>query len=232
MVHHASGKDSVVLGNSQRAPHAGRRTVAPQKHLRASQSPGRDLRGSGSVFLGSKRPSPFRGGGFISLIGSFLFGGNLEMYKRSLEVVFGNAFLQSVLNAYGAAPGAALAPLPSIGLWQDPTFNPSPSNVLADFAAVEANFTGYIRQTPVFSGVVNIASGVQGLVASVTFEADPGSPFVPNSIYGYFWTSTPGIVMFERFQNGEPAPIGIPGDFLTLELIVPAPPRQSTEAQN
>lgn len=142
-------------------------------------------------------------------------------YRESQVQNYSRSFAGRLLSAFQVDPGGALFAAPSVGLWSDPAFNPTPLSVPTDFDLVECDFSGYARQGVSFSGVVNLQPSLPGIVGSVAFETADDDPFIGNTIYGYWIVAGGEIVAFERFQDGQEVPIGVYGDFLGLDLNLP-----------
>lgn len=152
------------------------------------------------------------------------------MYRQSKNLTWGRAAASTILNAFSVAPGGALIAAPTIGLWKSADFTPNSNTILAAFTAVQADFSGYAQQNLTLSDVVNLSSGVIGVVGDVTFNSTDVDPFVQSTIYGYWIQSAGGIIAFEKFEANEEVPIGTFGDFLGLDVNVPFTLTQNAEA--
>ncbi len=143
------------------------------------------------------------------------------MYRQSINPFYTRAFANSIVNAFGARPAAALAAALELHLWKDPAFNPTQDTPAADFVTAEANFTGYAAVTGVaLTSPVNLSLQAVGAIGSGVFTlAAPGT--VTNSVYGYWLLSGTTVVAYEKFANGQEANLGTVGDFLDLLAALP-----------
>lgn len=138
------------------------------------------------------------------------------MIVQSLVPCWNAAFLDTMLAALSTRPAAALAPAISLHLFTN-DYTPTPQDLAA--AYTEANFSGYAAASPTPSVPVSLSNLAEALLASATFVAVTASPFVPNNLFGYYFTAGGLLVMSERFASV--VPIAGPGDFLELVGLLP-----------
>jgi hypothetical protein len=137
--------------------------------------------------------------------------------------VYGRAFANTVLNAYSTLPTAALIHLGKLRLSNDPNFNPSPDNQIADFAGHEAAFSGYTAGGQAFgpTAPVNLPAG--GVIAEAvgSFTAAAATPFVTDQVTGWWVDDGTNVIAGERLASGLVISFARPGDNLTLVVGLP-----------
>jgi hypothetical protein len=131
-------------------------------------------------------------------------------------LVYMTAFLQAVITAFTTRPAAALLATPTVHLYNN-LYAPVPGSVVGSFT--ETAFSGYAAATPTISAPVNTSPNCLAAVAPCTFIAVTASPFVPDTIYGYYIESAGVLVAAESFSS--PVPITAPGDFIDLQVVLP-----------
>jgi hypothetical protein len=146
----------------------------------------------------------------------------------SNRVVFGTAFLNTMLAALNAIPGAKLINAAKCRLSQAPGFAPAPGSLIAALAANEANFTGYTPGGVAFAAtpVQNLSPNAQGTVTPVVFSATGST--TGNVIYGYWIDDGTNFIMGEAFPAGQAVNFASAGDFLEIIVEVPIQNRQAT----
>jgi hypothetical protein len=150
---------------------------------------------------------------------------------QSVNVVIGNPIAGALLGALSVRPAGALWSTPKVRLFNSPTVNPQPTTPLATYTAAETAFSGYTSGgiAPTFSGVVNLTPGSQGIVANVTYVATTATPFVPDTIYGWWADDGTNPVVAEKFAGGRAIPISNVGDWLELQIAFPVNSVQATQ---
>jgi len=151
------------------------------------------------------------------------------MPVRSISsVVYSEAFNRVVIAAFKTNPAAALAPTLKMRLIQDADFEPTPAMVEADFEAVEADFTDYAEQSVTLVEPANVGPDVEGAIATVNYNMTTDPAVVTNTIYGWFLVSGASLVVASgMFADGQEVPMTSTGDFLTLNMVLPAQDYQS-----
>ncbi len=150
---------------------------------------------------------------------------------QSQNIVYGQAFADTVMAAFKTVPGGALiASAAKLRLSQDPSFNPSPGSTIASLASGEANYSGYTAGglAVVQTGPVNTSPSCQAMFVPGVFVATTGSPFVPNSVTGYWIDDGTNVIMGERFAGGATATFAEAGDFLVVSVLLPEQELQAT----
>ena len=146
-------------------------------------------------------------------------------FYETQGVVYGRAFMATVLAALKTVPGAALIVAGKIRLSKDPAFAPTVDSVITDFTANEADFTGYTAggYTVTLSAPLNQTTQILAVLCNAL--AIGGSPFtVPNTIYGYWIDDGTNVVMAEKFAPpGATANFANTGDYLDLQVLLPIP---------
>jgi hypothetical protein len=143
---------------------------------------------------------------------------------NSKNVVFGQAWVNTVLAAYKTLPTTALIlATAKIRLNNSPTFNPQPSMTPAINAATECAYSGYTAGgiLAVQSAPVALSPNVNGEVISALFEATVVTPFVPDMAYGYWIDDGTNVILAEAFGGSNIAPFGAPFQFLQLNILLP-----------
>lgn len=150
---------------------------------------------------------------------------------NSQQVVFGTAFLNTIMAALKTVPMAALVVGAKMRLNTNPAFNPQPSDTIADNTANEADYSGYAAGgiAVVLSAPVNLSPTCQGVVSSGLFLATTATPFVPSVAYGYWVDDGTNIIIAEKFGGGTNFPFASAGDFLDLIINLPAQAIQLTQ---
>lgn len=136
----------------------------------------------------------------------------------SRNPVIGKAFALLLLDAIKNVPGAALGATSKIHFSKDPSFNPTPEDDPASYAAGEADFSGYTSggYTATWSTALNNGSAMVSLSASVLPVVGSADPQVENTLTGYWWENANGLILAERFPDGESVSMAVPGDYLDL----------------
>lgn len=131
---------------------------------------------------------------------------------------FGQAFVNTVLAAMKTDPGAALIVGGKLRLSQDPAYNPTPTSTIAGLDANECDYSGYTAggYAVVVPTPVNLSVTAQGLFISQLFTATTATPFVPNTLYGWWLDDGTNVVAYGVFSGSPPPQMGSPGDFLDL----------------
>lgn len=140
---------------------------------------------------------------------------------QTKAMVLSTYFRNALLSAAAARPAGPLWPTPVIKLSQDPAFSPQPADTDATLSAGVANFSGYAAAVPVFTVPVNLSPQTQALITSVIFEATAASPFVPNSITGYWGSDGTNVTGAEAFGAGNSISIAAAGDYVWLDYVLP-----------
>jgi hypothetical protein len=128
------------------------------------------------------------------------------------------SLIDALLSALGTRPAAALLTTPSIELFTGATV-PSPTSTYGSFT--RPTFHGYAITAVTLVGPVNIGTDAQAMIGTVTFVATAGGT-IADTITGYLLTDGVGAYYgAERIQA--PIPIANPGDFVTINLVLPLP---------
>jgi len=118
------------------------------------------------------------------------------------------------LNAMSAATSGG-----KVKLFKN-NFSPTPDSVAGDFT--ECDFSGYapINMSAFGTAYIDSISG-QYVADSVakTFLATSASPFVANTVYGYFITDGTGLNLlgFEKFAT--PIPVAVPAAGVSADIV-------------
>jgi hypothetical protein len=142
----------------------------------------------------------------------------------SLNVIFGRAFLNTVVAAWKTTSSGPLIASPKVRLAINPAFLPTPSSTISDLATDEADFSGYPSggSSITLGAAVNLGVNIQGCVQPASFIASTGTPFVSNTVYGYWLDDGTNVILAEAFPPGISFTFGSPGDFLELVVAIPA----------
>lgn len=146
------------------------------------------------------------------------------------NVVYGRAFVNTLLAAMKTDPGVALIATAKIRLNKSPVYNPTPDSTIAELSADEADYSGYAAGgiAMVVSDPLNLGDYIQGTMSSVLFKATTASPFVQNSCYGWWIDDGANVIAAEVFPTGTVALFGAVNDFLQLDVVTPLPLLQLT----
>jgi hypothetical protein len=139
------------------------------------------------------------------------------MQFSSENLCWSRALADLVLATVQVRPAAALIATLKIALFTGST-TPGPDSVYADFT--EANFSGYARATVTNPAPIVAPSSLDvGILCQALFVATTATPFVPNTVTGYFLTDgTTGYYGGERFTT--PFPVAIAGDFIAIDATL------------
>lgn len=149
---------------------------------------------------------------------------------QARNVVFGIAFVDTVLAALKTVASAALIATAKVRLSTDTAFNPTPNVTISALAAHEAAYTGYTAGgvAAVLSAPVNPSTVVLGVLIPALFIATSSGSFVPATVTGWWLDDGTNFICGEAFGGGNTANFGQPGDFLDLTVVVPFGLQQST----
>lgn len=152
------------------------------------------------------------------------------MTYTSQAVVYGTAFLNTVIAALKTVPGGALVTGGKVRLSKDPSFRPTPANTIAELATNETDYSGYASGgvALVVGNPVNLSPSCQGAVTGVQFLATTATPYVSDQAYGYWVDDGTNVIMAEAFPAGVIANFAAPGAFLELILQLPMQAPQAT----
>jgi len=135
--------------------------------------------------------------------------------------VFSKAFATIIANAFKTNPAAALAPALEVHLWKEPSFNPTPLSVSADFVAVECDYTDYAAAAAVVLTVpVVLNPDSVGAIADVLFTI-VNPVVIENQVYGYWLETGSTVVCYERFPADVIVTMAEVGAFLDLLVAMP-----------
>ena len=139
------------------------------------------------------------------------------------SVVFGQVFANQVLAGMAVLPSTALLATSKLRLSNDPNFNPTPLSTVASLAANEAVFTGYTAGGVAVALVqaLNLSTQIQGAGQVKVFVAVAGTPFVPDTLTGWWIDDGTVLQVASAFGASGPYAIGSPGDFLELLALLP-----------
>jgi hypothetical protein len=148
----------------------------------------------------------------------------------SQNITYGNAYQKTAALAQKTAPTNPLINTAKVRLSTQLGFSPSGTATIAELAANEANYSGYTAGglALTLTGPVNLSALCEGMIAALTFLATTATPFVPNTLYGYWVDDGTNVIAQEAF----PAPgitIAGPGDFLALLLQLPQQVNQACQ---
>jgi hypothetical protein len=147
----------------------------------------------------------------------------------SKQVVYGTAFLNSLIAALKTAPANPLINSAKVRLSNSPTFNPSSGSTIASLSSNECAYSGYTAGgiALVVGTPVNLSLTCQGAITAVQFLSTSATPYVPDVAYGYWIDDGTNVILAEAFPPGQQAGFAAPGDFLELVLQIP---QQSLQA--
>lgn len=146
------------------------------------------------------------------------------------SVVFGRAFADAIIAGLSTLAGTALLATAKLRLSHDPAYNPLPDTLLADLEAQEALYSGYPAGgvAVALSAPLNVAVGIEGAVQSHLWIATNASPFVGDSITGWWIDNGTDMLLASPFGDLGPVSIGLAGDFLNLLGVLPVGMYQPT----
>lgn len=144
-------------------------------------------------------------------------------YYTTQSVIYGRAWVNTVLAALAVDPAAALIVTGKIRLSKDPAFNPTAASTKTELAAQEADYTGYAVGGVAFvpGAPVNLTANQQGVVDPVTFRAAADDPQIDNSVYGWWLDDGTNVVCAEKFADNASFSMAVLGDFLQLDVVLP-----------
>jgi len=144
-------------------------------------------------------------------------------FYQAQRVTLGEDFANTVLAALKTVPGGALVTAGKLRLSKDPTFNPQPSNVIADFTANEADYSGYVSGgiSVTLTAPVDLSTVCNGVLFTGLFEATTASPFVGCTVWGWWIDDGTNVICGEKFDGSLSYAFAAPGNFLSLTAIIP-----------
>lgn len=146
------------------------------------------------------------------------------MNWQSRRVVIGAAWAALNVAAWATRAAAALVVTPKVRLNTSPAYNPQPGDALSVYTANEGNFTGYTAGgytwTP--SGQVNLGTGIIGVTGNVIPTCSGSASPSPNTIYGWWMDDGSNVIVAEQFGTGIFFTFANPGDYLDLQVSIPA----------
>lgn len=148
--------------------------------------------------------------------------------RETLTFVYNRPFLDAMLKAFTTIPTAKLIATPTLRLCTGAMPLITADTTLAALVALETNFSGYAPATPTLTDPTRLSQGAEGAIATATWVATSASPFVPGDITGYFLTDGTVLVGAEAFPAGQDVQIAFVGDWLTLQLVLPAQANQAS----
>jgi hypothetical protein len=151
-------------------------------------------------------------------------------FYQAQAIVYGQAFVNTILAALKTVPGGALVASAKLRLSNQVGFNPTKDATIAGLAANECNYSGYTAGgiAVVLTAPVDLSATVQGVMFTALFEAVAASPFVPDTGRGWWIDDGTNFIAGEAFAGGFVAPFAAPGNFVNLTAILPLPFAQST----
>lgn len=136
------------------------------------------------------------------------------------------ASLKSIISRYAASTllaqlqggGGSILVGPVIRLSQDPAFALTPDTDPADLIAGECNFSGYTMGGigVTFGSPVLTDVNWLGLVFNHIFIGTVATPFVGNTIYGWWIEDEGELICGQLFDSLNPPIIAVLGQFLDL----------------
>ncbi len=145
-------------------------------------------------------------------------------------IVYGRAFVNTILAALKTIPGGALVTGAKLRLSNNPSFSPTPGNVPGDFSANECAYSGYTAGglAVTLSAPLNLSTTADGVLFAGLFVATAASPFVPDTATGWWIDDGTNVICAERFANNQTATFASPGAFLSLTALLPQQMLQAT----
>lgn len=139
------------------------------------------------------------------------------------RVVWGRAFMNSVVAALKTAAEDPLIMTGKIRLNTNPAYNPTPDSTRAALAADEAAYSGYTAGGIALTvgDPVRLAENIVGAMSSVLYRATDVDPFVSATVYGWWIDNGTIVVCGEAFPSGTVAAFGNPFSFLQLDISLP-----------
>lgn len=146
-------------------------------------------------------------------------------FKQTTELILKTTLVDAILAALSAQPGAALLSVPTARLFTN-DFVPDADSVPADFT--EATFDGYAADAlGTLLGPVTLTNGSRALHAEVDFIAGAAAAAPGEVIHGVYVTNAAGTTLYGSSRFDDPVPIVVPGDFLSLDIVIPEPPART-----
>lgn len=145
------------------------------------------------------------------------------MIAQSVAPIWSRAWADKIAAALGTNPAAALLPTPHLCLIGTPGLSLTPDTATATITATEATFSGYSETTGALSGAVNTGENSVGAIVSGLFSATVASPFVGDTIYGYYITDGTNWALAELWPTPLQLQIVRAGDFIELTISLPIP---------
>jgi len=138
------------------------------------------------------------------------------------HLVYGRAWLSTIVAALKTVPGAALLAAGKVRLTKVVGFNPQSSMTIATLTPDECDFVGYpaggLALTP--SAEVNVTQATIGVIGNATFICTDSAAPGPNSCTGYWIDDGVNVVVAEAFVPGQTVVFAQNGDYLDLQIAV------------
>lgn len=168
-----------------------------------------------------RRPVGELGAGRSRVEGGAGFARGMPMNYESQNPNYSRAFATIISNAFKTNPAAALAPALEIHLWKDAGFQPNPSKVAADFAAVECDYTDYAAAAAVvLTTPVNLNPDSVGAIANTLFTIT-NPVVVANQVFGFWLETGSTVILFEKLPDDVVVTMAVAGDFFDLLVALP-----------
>jgi hypothetical protein len=151
------------------------------------------------------------------------------VYYQSQQLTFGTAFLNTLIAALKTTASGPLIDTGKLRLITQAAWVPTPGATIAALEAAEATFTGYTAGgiAVVLSTAVNLSPTCQGCLCSGMFTASAVVVAPAGSITGYWIDDGTNVIVMEAFAGGQVLTFANPGDFLDLNVAIPAQARQA-----
>lgn len=142
-------------------------------------------------------------------------------FERTHTVVLTSALVDALLAALSARPAAALLDTPTAHLFVNDIV-PGPTTTLGAFT--EATFDDYAADAlGALLGPVSLGEGRRAVHAEVDFVAGSAIASPGEIAYGVYITDGAGTLLYGAGRFEDPVPFANPGDFLSLDVILPEP---------
>lgn len=141
--------------------------------------------------------------------------------RETKSPLYSRAQGRAFAAALGTRPGAALLVTPTVRLWKDPDFDPTPDTDEAAFILAECDFDDYVAQSYTPAVPANEGEGIVGASGTVTFTMVTTPMVQDNTVYGYWISDAGGVHLFEKFTPDDRVAMAAYGDQLVLTVFCP-----------
>lgn len=138
------------------------------------------------------------------------------MEFSSQQMVMTRDLTNALIAALKTVPAAALVGTANLHLFNNNVI-PTPDTPLSAF--VETAFSGYTVRALTITLGLNLPNNAQGGQSFAIEVAATASPFVPDTLQGYYVTDSTNAILYASEVFPDPIPMAAVGDYLDLFVV-------------